>query len=857
MKETETLIKRVIPYLNRRGYEIDNNMFFEESIKIGDSTLFQDIVIKKSKAARKPMFVIEVKKDTLKIEQKHINQALNYGSHADVPFVVVTNGVEFRLYNVHTKKRITFNEMIISKIPAYSDMDLVLKRFTSNPTLPDINLTSDKSLPFKPTVSASQLEDLLKRCHNIIRNVEKDETHIFGDLSKIIFLKLLEEKIDSGDLTDSIPNPLTLSFYELAERKDDSLTMQTIKNAITQIFTHPKFKDLAPIAYRGEASGHEEVSFRSLLYIKKASTFQKLVNELAKIHFMDAEVDVKGTVFEYFIRTTLQGRKGLGQYFTPRPIIHLMYDLINVKKLIVRKQMTGKTPKIVDPACGSGGFLVYGLGMFLKIAETEYKDILTLDQYTDLIKNIKEDMFYGQDANPSIVVAAKMNMIIAGDGASNIYQGNTLSQENIDKLKEADVIMANPPFGSSESDSLTEQDMENFDIKITTAQGLFIQQMIASTKKDGEIVTIIDESILNSAKWKQVREYIINNCFIEAIVSLPKSAFAPNKINVKTSILYLKKKNSDYPEDILQDYPVRMIQMTQVGYNKKGDIVSPKIEEISKVMKDRWNELSTANLTLEQTGGYFESYPLSISEVLSIKNLNIRIDYKYHDPLVLEAIQQLVDNGAQKFSVICNPTDLDEYENILRRDGNPVLLKRGKTPVKANYNAIGSNVRMIKAGNIGKTGPQEGAGIDYVTEELANNYKSYRTKLNDVLLASTGEGTLGKSLLVKKDLVGGLVDSHVTIIRLKEEVLRKQLLPDFVVWFLRSELGQLQIDRLYTGSTGQIEFTERDVEDIYIPFPPLTEQVKYVRRCRALVMKAKRLRIEAEKAMGEISTYNL
>lgn len=853
MKETETLIKRVIPYLSRRGYEIENNMFFEESIKCGDKTMFQDILIKKSKPSTKTLFVIEVKRDTLKLEQKHINQAIKYGENSSVPFVVVTNGIEFRLYNVKTKKRIAFNGMMLSKIPSYIDLETVLKYFKNNPELDDITLT-DKSLPFRPTVSASQLEELLKRCHNIIRNVEKDETHIFGDLSKLIFLKLLEEKRDAGELPEDIPFPLAKSFNELASEKNDELVMQTIRTAINQIFTHAKFKDLAPIASGDEeATGHEGVSYKALLYIKNKSTYKKLITELSKVHFMDAEVDVKGSVFEYFIRATLQGRKGLGQYFTPRPIILFMCEIANIRKLLRRMALTGVIPKVVDPACGSGGFLIYSLSAFLKYLEEEYKGSLTKKDYQDLVNRIKQQIFYGQDANQSIVVAAKMNMIIAGDGSSNIYQGNTLAFDNKDKLSKPNLIITNPPFGSSESDSLDEDDLDKYDIKTTTAQSLFIQHMIDMVDEEGEILTVIDESILNAPKWKQVREFIMNKSCIEAIVSLPKAAFSPNKINVKTSILYLKKKEGTNPEDYIQDYPIRVIDLNEIGYNKRGDIISPGMDEVVKVIKDRWAEMQHSPISSEDTGGYFSSYPLTMKQIHLDCNPNLRFDYKFHNPELLSEIDELKSvDGARPLTELCIPTSPDEYTRIEEKGGIPILFKRGKTPKKACYNVPGATVRMIKAGNIGKTGPQEGAGIDFVSEELAISLESYRAKKNDVLLASTGEGTLGKSMVVNGDLIGGLVDGHVTIIRLREDI---DLLPQFVTWFLRSNLGQRQIERLYIGSTGQIELTERDAEEIVIPVPSIEIQEDYINRCQELVLKAESLRKEAEKAVSDLSLY--
>ena len=106
-KETTTVIKKIIPYLTRLGYSFQDDMYFEESVKQGKKvTGYTDIEIKFN---NKLAFLLEAKRDTLKVNDNHREQALEYGEAKKVPFVVVTNGQTFEMWNVKTKTQMKIN----------------------------------------------------------------------------------------------------------------------------------------------------------------------------------------------------------------------------------------------------------------------------------------------------------------------------------------------------------------------------------------------------------------------------------------------------------------------------------------------------------------------------------------------------------------------------------------------------------------------------------------------------------------------------------------------------------------------------------------------------------------------------
>jgi type I restriction enzyme M protein len=217
------------------------------------------------------------------------------------------------------------------------------------------------------------------------------------------------------------------------------------------------------------------------------------VKQLAAVSFYDSSLDSKGAAFEYFVRATLKGKK-LGQYFTPRPLVQLMSVLVGRNK-IYSSLKSGASVKVLDPACGTGGFLVYLMQECLRYAEADVRwDKVTKKAYEAIVERAMKKTFFGSDANEGVACAAKMNMIIAGDGHTNIQAEDSLSSEATNWKVDApdcDIILTNPPFGTSENDSLEKGDWDQYTLKLTKGQQLFLQKMVASTVPDGDICTVI------------------------------------------------------------------------------------------------------------------------------------------------------------------------------------------------------------------------------------------------------------------------------------------------------------------------------------------------------------------------------
>src|SRR5207302_9953451 len=177
--------------------------------------------------------------------------------------------------------------------------------------------------------------------------------------------------------------------------------------------------------------------------------------------------------------------------------------------------------------------------------------------------------------NPSVTSSAKMNMIISGDDHKNIECANSLSNNSttwsLDQ-PDYDLIITNPPIGTSESD-LPSDDLAKYPISTTKGQLLFLQKMIKSIKPGGYICTVIDDGVLNNDNAAPVRKWLMDHVQIRAITSLPAVTFKPNKITVKSSVLLLRRFDEKF-EDPDSEYSINFITLNSLRYHASGELNS-------------------------------------------------------------------------------------------------------------------------------------------------------------------------------------------------------------------------------------------------------------------------------------------
>lgn len=786
--ETETVVKKILPYLQRRGYDLAKDLSFETGITITDrySKGYIDILV--TAGMRKPIFLIEAKKISKKLTPKDRDQALSYANskEVDVPFVVVTNGVDIHCYNSKTKTRILWDGKSTEKIPTKEQLKKVIRDLKSNPSETNIFISNDSSLPFRPGLALRQLNALFYKCHSAIRKIEKNEESAFADFSKLLFLKLLEEK---EDIEDNFKLPYSYRFHDLSDKptSESDQVKDSILSMIKSIVDSKSYGDV----------------LEDKIVIKNPKTFHYIVKELSAVSFYDCSLDSKGAAFEYFVRATLKGKK-LGQYFTPRELIQTMLAIVGQKK-IVNAVISGSGIKILDPACGTGGFLVFLMQESLRQISDMLVDRninkVTFDKAQELIK---KEVFFGSDANEGVAASAKMNMIIAGDGHTNIQNEDSLSLSaknwNVDE-PDCDLILTNPPFGTSETESLTVNDLNQFRLRSTKGQHLFLQKMVLTLKfGSGEICTVIDEGVLNTESAAPLRKWLMQQCRLKAIFSLPSETFKPNKINVKSSLLYLERRfTSD--EDFEDSYKITICKIETLGYQGSGDKIRgfDSNQFLSQIAKEVLDQSKISH----RSGYNWEAFDISSSDITSDETC--RFDFKYWNTDTRSKIEEIILAGGKPISEL-----------------NTITTSRGKSPLAENYvDEEDGYAVVIKSGsNISKQGKVVIDGADWIEKSIYDEFLEDSRqsgvniniiKIGDVLLSSTGDGTLGKSCVYDLD-IPAIADGHITIIRAN----KKEIEPYYLSDYLRAGFGAIQINRLFTGSTGMIELTPSQVDSIII-----------------------------------------
>ncbi|MGX3098065.1 N-6 DNA methylase [Helicobacter sp. 23-1046] len=436
--------------VNHYGYELAQ-MSEELKTKDGKNSTRADIVIWKSikdkQSSKNPFIIVECKADTIRISEEDYKQGESYARIANAPFFVTHNSYETRFWRVIKDKMPGFIQEI-ANIPKNNDTDKEIAKIL------------DSLVVFKE----DEFANLLHKCHNIIRNIEKlDPAAAFDEISKILFMKVyVERELLSGEQE----NKFTIAFLENAKKYNPDYLYDTFEKT-KKIFA----KDLI-------FDKDEKINL-------KEHTILRIIKELQIYNLSLTSTDVKGIAFERFLGRTFRGE--IGQFFTPRSVVDFMVEMIDPLENEV----------VCDPASGSGGFLIR---VFNKVRESIQKDIIRQyeafkfkligdkneekitqeeakklnDKFQNLQKELQIDSLdsrlhklsnhciYGTDANDRMARTSKMNMIMHGDGHGGIHHHDGLLNVNGIFENRFDIILTNPPFGAQveKEDKVQEKDTQ-------------------------------------------------------------------------------------------------------------------------------------------------------------------------------------------------------------------------------------------------------------------------------------------------------------------------------------------------------------------------------------------------------------
>lgn len=537
------------------GYD-KNDIDVEFPIKMGVAKKRVDIVIftKGSKHQQENIYLIaETKREDVKPSDKKegVGQLESY--------IAACPNSAFALW--------VGNERLAFKVIEEKGKRIIIQ-------IPDIPKMGETAIP-KPTrgslVPAINLKQVFRRIHNYIyanQGFQKDKA--FEELLKLIFIKVYDEQYSP-----------TLQFYLLPGED-----IPKLRERLTKVFKKVQEQ------YKYIFKGNEIIELHD-------TVLGYVVGELQRFSLIDTEMDVKGEAYEEIVGPNLRGDRG--EFFTPRNVCNMTMEMLF--SLFPEDKLTSPGGlKILDPAVGTGGFLIAGIQ---KIKSFFLKRGLRYDQLRDAVRDIANTNFFGIDFNPFLVKVAQMNMVMHGDGSANIVHANsleTLSNWNDEAkrkihLEEFDIVVTNPPFGTraviDNPDILEQFELTTFDaVSPRTAlppEQLFIERCLDFLKPGGVLGIVLPDSILSNPGLIWIRKWILKKAYIIASIDLPTETFEPYT-GTQTSILILKKKTPEQ-EKLQEDYEIFMAIPEKVGHDRRGNPIYKTTPEGEIALDDKGNPI--------------------------------------------------------------------------------------------------------------------------------------------------------------------------------------------------------------------------------------------------------------------------
>jgi len=340
-------------------------------------------------------------------------------------------------------------------------------------------------------------------------------------ISYLIFMKKLEDK----DILDEQNSRLKgIKFKSIFEGHENCRWSEWSEYSSDKILAHVRdvvFSFMRSLG--GENSHYNNYMKDATFSLPTASLLIEAVNIINDLHIKEQNQDAQGDIYEYLLSELTTAGKN-GQFRTPRHIIKMMVELA--------KPELGD--RVLDPACGTAGFLVNAYEHVLKTNQRGGVSTLTPQQK----KILDEESLYGYDIDRTMVRIAVMNLMMHGITNPNIIGEDTLSKRYNEKGV-YDVILANPPFKGSINES---EKSDELTIRTSKTELLFLELMYNCLSIGGKCAVIVPDGVLfgNSNAHKSIRKLLLEKCRLDAIISMPSGIFKPYA-GVSTAVLFFTK----------------------------------------------------------------------------------------------------------------------------------------------------------------------------------------------------------------------------------------------------------------------------------------------------------------------------
>ncbi len=758
---------------------------------------FADIVVYKDENCREVYLVVENKREGLSKSERDqaIEQAFGNANSLRSPLALYDNGEESILFDVANypqDERKENKKGSRDSIPvSYGN----LPKFTY--------IAGDNNSDIAP-VDARQLELKVKQSHSIIwAGGKRDPLSAFDEWSKLMLAKVQDER--------HTPNG--------KPRKFQVGTNETYVSVASRI--HHLFKDacLADPTFFPEAVKID-------LPDKK---IEQVVSVLQSISITDSSVDNIGKAFEIFFGSVFRGE--LGQYFTMRQLARFTVSMLDINN----------AQYVIDPTCGSGGFLLEVLLQVWNKLDKEYAGRRELDR---LKNDFALNNVYGIEIHDILARICKINLLLHHDGHTNIEGDKScldiiFSKERLNIAENNfNVVIGNPPFGDTivegDEDQLGNNSLKNFEISAGATQipseHIIVEKSIKWLREDGLLGMVLPDGVLNnqgSAPCRKLRNYLAKNGRIIAVVSLPDFAFRKSGAQNKTSILFYKKFSYSertsfynaydanielgfYEEEAIKfalaknNYKVFLAEAHNIGYTPSGVLYEANDlyrgdgaaldENQDGTILGEYRRFKKAP---DEYIPYFrDCVALDFYSIWS-QHKSHRLDPKYY--LFRDQEQQTLPKGWIKKPVseimtrrmsLYKPQDFPEQEVIVM-----TLSQTG-------------DIRRREAGK--GINPPEWIGM-YFEDSSSDWYKAHK---GDIVYSSI-DLWKGCISVVNSEFDGALVTKEYPIYKLTT----KDIIPEFLGILFRSRYYRRAFRAITTGHSNRRRTQQEDFEAIEVIYP--------------------------------------
>lgn len=531
------------------GYS-PKDIMLEVLIQMGTAKKRADIAIFNPGAKHvqeNAVIILETKRDDVKASDKA------NGEGQLKSYMAASSSCKFGLWV--GQERFAFERSVDGKIEKVSDIPRAGEDRPRRPERADLKVAHD-------------LTAIFRRCHNYIHvNGGLQKAEAFHEMLKLIFCKVYDEEEGQGVELNFAIGP--------KEQRSESGKRRLLEERIQPLFTRVRKR----YPYIFEADEHIKLEPGVLAYI---------VSEMQFISLVDTGTDVKGAAYEELVGQNLRGDRG--EYFTPRNVCDMTVRLI--QSMFSEDELTALT--VLDCCCGTGGFIVSWIDNLRNLirAQEEMRRSKNIEtKVRDRIREICGRNLFGLDINPFLVRTSQMNLVMHGDGSTNVYRADSTRSpgEWADETRKktpygsVDVVLTNPPFGDEvridDPHILDRYELSRWDAHAMRgsmpAEQLFVEAAMMFLKEGGIMGIVLPDGILNNPGLKFLRSWLLKRARLIASIDLPKETFSVSGGVNNPSVLIVQKFTSEQVKNATagifdEDNMVFMSTPRTAGIDKRG-----------------------------------------------------------------------------------------------------------------------------------------------------------------------------------------------------------------------------------------------------------------------------------------------